>query len=96
MLCLSLSVWTGWDKWGKFVSTSVKTKETGTLFLQISLHEYVLPELDKKYMLFVSAIKLMINLASLILLTSKRWRESLKTKKVPDRPLVEFSRYFDL
>ena len=53
------------DKGGKSASFNFKAKEIEALFLQVSLYEYVLPVLDEKRMLFVSAIELKINLASL-------------------------------
>ena len=43
----------------------LEQKKLNLCFLQVPLHEYLLSVLDEKYVLFVKATELMINLASL-------------------------------
>ena len=52
---------------------SVRAKEIESLFLQVSLYEYLSSVLDEKHVLFVWAIEWMINLVSLTF-PSIRWR----------------------
>ena len=64
--------WWRRDKGGKSASFSVTAKEIESFFLQVSLYEHLLSVLDEKHVLYIRAIELMINLASLTFSSSTR------------------------